>query len=108
MLTPTHLFVHKADIWRSTQMLDDGGCPMQFSVLHLSDVACRINPTPDFEVIVRQGVKIVATHVMYCGDVDVKAPDRVKLADGVEYRVVMDMEPDLQGVFKKLALEQIV
>ena len=109
MQTPTELFVHVASVERRVEILDDGGCPTWFytAVAGLQEVACRINPGDDPEIVMNAVERSLTTHVMFCGDVDIRPTDQVTY-DGTEFDVIAVHQPDDLGVFTRILLAEII
>jgi len=109
METPSHLFDKVATVARRQEFLDDGGCPaaLYTPVAGLQSVACRLQPYNGRELEVRSREGQIVTHIMHVGNVDIRTSDIITCL-GVAYRAVGELDPDLQGVFKVILLEQII
>jgi len=121
MDTPVHLMLNTYAVWRRTETVDDGGCPVAdySAVAGLEAVRARVQPGIDREAVVNDVERSRATHTMYSEPVtaegmtvDLSASDRVILTGSAsiagEYDVVSVHDPDDVHVYLHVLLEKVV
>ena len=112
METPTHLMTHTCAVWRRTERLDEGGCPIaDYTVVaSLTAVRCRVQPGDDVEGVANDVERSRTTHVLYAEPVDIRPSDLLVLAAPVaaSYNVISVYDPDDQHVYLRALLEIVV